>query len=188
MRGIVIGLMAALGLLALPGSARAAAGIVDEVKLGILDHDVALGGDHKECCVDVNGEVLFLSPNFLKAIWSPRPHLGITANTGGGNSYGYFGLSWTWDFFRGRFRPSDSFFAELGLGGAIHTGPNESSPVNRTHKGLGSRALFHEEIDLGYRFTPRSNVSLFFDHISDANLTPHNPGLSNIGVRFGYRF
>lgn len=34
------------------GSARAATGIIDEVKLGILDHDVAIGGDHKECCVD----------------------------------------------------------------------------------------------------------------------------------------
>jgi len=38
-------------------SARAASGIVDEVKLGILDHDGAIGGDHNECCVDVNGEV-----------------------------------------------------------------------------------------------------------------------------------
>jgi lipid A 3-O-deacylase len=108
---MVIALMAALGLLALPGSSRAAAGIIDEVKLGILDHGVAIGGDHKECCVDVNGEVLFISPNFLRPIWAPRPHIGFTANTGGGNGYGYFGLSWTGDFFRGTFRPADSFFA-----------------------------------------------------------------------------
>jgi lipid A 3-O-deacylase len=166
MRGKAIALVAALGLMALPGSARAASGIIDEVKLGILDHDVAIGGDHKECCVDVNGEVLFVSPNLLHAIWAPRPHLGITGHIGTGNSYGYFGLSWTGDFFRGTFRPADSFFAELGL---------------------GLRILFHEEIDLGYRFTPRSNVPFFFDHISDANLTTYNPGLSNMGVRLGYR-
>ncbi len=180
--------IAAAVLALVPFTARAANGIIDEMKLGILDHDVPIGGDHKECCVDVNGEVLFTSPSFLDWFWAPRPNLGVTINTEGKNSYGYFGLAWTGDFLRNSFHPSDSFFWELGLGGAVHTGPNEASPTTRDHKGLGSRILFHEELDLGYRFTWRSNVSLFLDHISDANLTEHNPGLTNLGVRFGFRF
>jgi len=188
MRGKLFGLVAALGIAAMPVSAFAADGIIDELKLGVLDHDVAIGGDHKECCVDVNGEVLFTSPQILDWFWAPRPNVGLTVNAEGKNSYGYFGLAWTGDFFHGVFRPSDSFFAELGLGGAVHDGPNQASPATRNHKGLGSRILFHEEVDLGYRFTPRSNISLFLDHISDANLTPRNPGLTNIGIRLGYRF
>ncbi|MBU6506896.1 MAG: acyloxyacyl hydrolase [Alphaproteobacteria bacterium] len=31
-------------------------------------------------------------------------------------------------------------------------------------------------------------MSLFLDHISDANLTQNNPGLTNLGVRMGFRF
>jgi len=35
------------------------------MKLGVLDHDVPIGGDHKKRCVDANGEILFMSPSFL---------------------------------------------------------------------------------------------------------------------------
>lgn len=97
-------------------------------------------------------------------------------------------MAWDGDFLRNAFRRNDSFFWELGLGGAVHTGPDQVSPATRNHKGLGSRILFHEEIDVGYRITWRSNLSLFLDHISDANLTTHNPGLTNLGVRMGFRF
>lgn len=55
----------AIGLTLFPLAANAGNGIVDEMKLGVLDHDVPIGGDHKECCVDVNGEILFTSPIIL---------------------------------------------------------------------------------------------------------------------------
>ncbi|HYL33995.1 MAG TPA: acyloxyacyl hydrolase [Stellaceae bacterium] len=61
-------------------------------------------------------------------------------------------------------------------------------PIGGDHKGLGPRVLFHEELDLGYRFTWRSNLSLFFDHISDAKLTQYNPGLTNMGARTAIGF
>lgn len=188
MRGKLVAWVAVAALTVLPLAAHAANGIVDEVKLGVLAHDVPIGGDHKECCVDINDEVLFRSPDFLDWFWAPRPNLGVTVNTQGKNSYGYFGLVWTGDFFHDVFRANDSFFAELGLGGAVHTGPDESSPDTRDHKGLGGRILFHEQLDLGYRFTWRSNASLYLDHISDADLTRHNPGLTNLGIRLGFRF
>lgn len=46
--------IAAIGLTLLPFAAHAGSGVVDEMKLGVLDHDVPIGGDHKECCVDAN--------------------------------------------------------------------------------------------------------------------------------------
>ena len=82
----------------------------------------------------------------------------------------------------------DSFFWELGFCGAAHTGPNQASPETRDYKSLGSRILLHEELDLGYRLTWRSNLSLFSNYISDANLTQHNLGLTNMGVRMGFGF
>jgi hypothetical protein len=66
--------------MALPGSAHATAGIVDEEKLGVIDYDVPIGGDHKEYCVNVKGEVLFVSPEFLRSIWATRPSFGVTIN------------------------------------------------------------------------------------------------------------
>jgi len=189
MRGIKLAWFAAALVAALPLSAFA--GIVDEAKIGILDHDIAIGGDHKECCVDVNLEALFTSPDFLSAVWSPRPTLGATINTrpGKATSYGYFGLTWEVDFLRDAIMHNDNFYATLGVGGAVHDmGDNTTDTSTATIKGLGGRILFHEEAALGYRINATYSVEAFFDHISDADLTTRNPGLSNLGMRFGYKF
>lgn len=65
MRGRRVAGIAAIGLTFLAFAAHPGNGIVDEMKLGVLDHDVPTGGDHKECCVDANGEILFTSLGFL---------------------------------------------------------------------------------------------------------------------------
>jgi lipid A 3-O-deacylase len=163
------------------GRAEAQMGILDEVKLGVLDHDVPIGADHKEGGADINGEVLFVSPGFLAPVWAPRPDIGVTVNSAGGNSYAYAGLTWTANF-------TDAIFADLGLGGAIHDGPDTTSTFTRDHKGLGTRFLFHESVELGYRMTPRWNVALFLDHVSNADLGSQNPGITNLGLRLGYAF
>ena len=90
-------LIAALSLAA-SGRAQAAAGLLDEAEFGILAHDIPIGGDHREQGADFNGEALFVSPGLLAPIWAPRPHLGISINSAGGNSYAYFGLTWTANF------------------------------------------------------------------------------------------
>ena len=163
------------------GPAQAAMGILDEAKLGILDHDVAIGADHKEPGAGINGEALFVSPAFLAPIWAPRPHLGINASSAGKNSYAYAGLTWTANFI-------DAIFADLGLGGAIHDGPDVSSVETRDHKGLGTRVLFHESVEIGYRFTRTWNIAAYIDHVSNADLGKHNPGITNVGMRIGYVF
>ena len=161
--------------------AKAAMGIIDETQFGILAHDVPIGVDHKETGADFNGDLLFVSPAFLAPIWAPRPDVGVNINSAGGNSYAYAGLTWRANF-------TDKFFGDLGLGGAIHDGPNETSIYTRDHKGLGTRALFHESVELGYRLSQTWNTGVYLDHVSNADLGSHNPGITNIGLRLGYAF
>ena len=171
-------MLAALAIAAV-SSPNAQAGWLDEAKMGVLEHDVPIGGRHVEPGEDINGELLFRSPGLFDLIGAPRPHLGGSVNSSGATSYGYAGLTWTATFW-------SSVFASLGLGGAVHNGQLDEPAAHR--KELGSRALFHEELDLGVRFASRYSLSLFIDHLSDADLTRHNAGLTNIGLRTGYKF
>jgi len=171
-------LVAAVAGLASPPSASAG-GVIDEARLGLLDHDIGLFDHHTEHGIDVNGELLFAWPGLLAAIGAPHPNLGLTVNTSGNTDYGYFGLAWSGMLW-------GPLFGELGLGGAVHDG--ELGPTPDHHKALGSRILFHEELELGYRFTNGFGVSAFLDHISNANLAHHNQGLSNLGMRGAFFF
>lgn len=166
--------------------ARAADGIIDRLKLGVLDHDIGIGGHHKEPGADVNAEVQFTSPTFLKWIWAPRPHLGTDINTDGKTSQFYAGLTWTILNFPGVFKSDDAIFLDGSLGGAVHDGHLRGGGSN--DKQLGSRVLFRESLEVGYQFVPHQSVSVFADHISDAGLTSQNQGISNLGVRYGYAF
>ena len=163
--------------------------IIDEVKTGVLAHDVGFLGHHVEAGADVNLEVLFTSPDILGVIGSPRPHIGGDINTAGRTSDGYFGLTWGITLIQNLFNFGDGVFANGSLGGAIH----DASPLTGTtqpdgHKLLGSRILFRESAELGYQITPQLSVSALLDHISNANLAPRNAGITNAGARFGFKF
>jgi lipid A 3-O-deacylase len=172
------GLLAAAVVGLAPAASAAAAGLLDEARLGVLAHDISLFDHHAEHGVDVNGELLFASPGFLAAIGAPHPNLGFTGNTSGNTEYGYFGLAWSGTLL-------GPLFGELGLGGAVHDGDLNPAPER---KALGSRILFHEELELGYRLTNAFGVSAFLDHISNANLAHHNQGLTNLGMRGAFFF
>lgn len=179
-------LSAVMGAVMAPVAALAHLGPVDELKIGVLGHDVPIGGEHHEPGVDANVEALFVSPDILRPILAPRPTLGLVLNSAGKTSYGYFGLTWE-AMLTGTGQAADGgIFAALGLGGAVHTGPDISSESD--HKGLGTRALFHESVELGYRFARGISLSLFLDHVSNADLSSHNPGLTNLGLRTGFKF
>jgi lipid A 3-O-deacylase len=160
-------------------SAQAQSRWLDEAKLGLDAHDIALGGDHKEPGADINGELLFVSPPLLKVIGAPRPHLGVAVNTSGATSYAYFGLTWTGSLF-------ERAFVSGGLGGAVHDGQLTGTAQDR--KQLGSRILFHEYAEAGYRITPVLSLSVFLDHMSNANLASRNAGMTNVGLRTGFKF
>jgi lipid A 3-O-deacylase len=152
---------------------------MSELRLGLLDHDVSFLGHGKEGGLDVNAELLFDSPRFLKAVWAPRPHVGVSVNTTGDTSQLYAGLTWTWE-------PVERLFVDVSLGGAIHNGKLDDASGDR--KELGSRALFRESLSLGYRIDDRNSLSIYFDHESNARLAHNNEGLNNFGIRWGYRF
>ena len=183
---IVLASLALGWLLAAANPAAAQLNIVDEVKGGVLAHDVGFLGHHLEKGADVNLEMLFTSPDLLEIIGSPRPHIGADINTAGKTSDGYFGLTWGIMLIQGLFNPGDGVFANGSLGGAVHDGYIDSGPPNR--KLLGSRVLFRESAELGYQIMPRINVSALLDHISNANLGRHNMGITSAGIRFGYGF
>jgi hypothetical protein len=160
--------------------------ILDEFKLGLLAHDVGIGGHHREDGVDVHAELLFASPDIFKYILKPRPLFGIDINSKGLTSSYWVGLAWGGVFYEPGWSRGDGFFGYFSFGPAVHDGKLDTTDPNR--KSLGSRVLFREAIDLGYRFNDVISFAAFIDHISNANLANRNEGLTNMGGRVGFRF
>jgi hypothetical protein len=49
--------------------------------------------------------------------------------------------------------------------------------------------LFRESASIGYQITEQANIMLTVDHASHAGLCgPTNTGLTNLGVRVGWKF
>ena len=185
-----IGAFVVAALVALsPTAALAQAKLIDEVKVGILGHDVGFLGHHVEDGADVNLEMLFTPPDILRVIGSPRPHIGADINTAGKTSDGYFGLTWGIMLIQNLFGAGDGVFANGSLGGAVHDGSSLTGATQPPgHKLLGSRILFRESAELGYQINPAFNISALLDHISNANLAPRNAGITSAGARLGFKF
>ena len=173
-------------LVTAPLPAAAQLNIVDEVKAGILAHDVGFLGHHLEKGPDVNLEMLFTPPDVLRIIGSPRPHIGADINTSGHTSDGYFGLTWGIMLIQSLFGAGDGVFVNGSLGGAVHDGYINSGPPDR--KLLGTRVLFRESAELGYQLVPGISMSALLDHMSNANIGRHNMGITSAGARLGFKF
>ncbi|MGH7096332.1 MAG: acyloxyacyl hydrolase [Stellaceae bacterium] len=168
---------------------------LDEVKFAVLAHDVGFA-EGKESGADINGEVLFASPVrdavantvpfYLRWLIQPRLDFGFEANTAGQTSQGYFGLTWTWLLARNLLRSGDGIDFSIGIGPSFNNGLIRSTRPNR--KSLGSHVLFHPSLELGYRITPRYEVSAYFDHVSNAGFARENQSINDAGLRFGFRF
>jgi lipid A 3-O-deacylase len=189
------GVLAALLLIAAGGRpALAQSRFIDEVKLGVLAHDVSVFGNPDEDGVDINAEILFPHlpfgssdhPGWLNFLLTPRPNIGGSVNVEGETSFGYFGLVWTKDVFANVFSPGDGVYASFGFGGAVHDGQLQRDDPNRD--AFGSRVDFHLAAEIGYRFDGHFSTSIYYEHISNANLVEPNQGLNNLGLRVGYRF
>ena len=178
--------VAAILAVAVPTAAVAQTQLVDEFKFGVLAHDVGLFDSPVESGSDINFEMLFTPPEFFRVIGSPRPHLGGSLSTAGKTNDGYFGLTWGITLIQNLFGWGGSVFANASLGGALQDGFTNSAPPDR--KRLGSTALFRESVELGYQLTPDLSVSGFVDHMSNADLAPHNAGITDAGARLGFKF
>ena len=177
---LVAGTMLVL-LLCGPTAPALADGIVQELKFGLLDHDVPdlwSGFRAEPDSVDINVEALF-SPSIPFLGGTVRPAVGGTISTVGATSHAYIDARWQYEM------PSGIFFG-LGVGGAIHDGQLQFEDPNL--KALGSRVLFHVPIEIGYRFNAHNSLSAYFEHTSSAFIVEPNEGLDRLGVRYGYRF
>jgi len=174
-----LALALALLLTASFACAEEADSIVSEIRGGVYAHDISFWSFNREEGTDINGEVLFTSPDFLEVLWAPRPHLGVTINTAGDTSHAYTGLTWEYDL------PAN-FFVDGSLGLSAHNGYLNTNKSDR--KSLGSPVLFRVGAALGYNFTERVNVSVQYEHMSNAYIANPNEGMDNVGLRLGYRF
>ena len=156
-------------------------GWLSELRLGLLAHNIGPIASAREDGAQINAELRFNPPPLFEYILSPRPHLGVSINTAGDTSFLYLGLTWTWNI-------TDALFLDLSFGGTIHDGWLTSHELDPDRRLMGSRLLFRESLELGYRFLDHHSLSLMLDHVSNAGLVDKNQGNDDVGLRYGYRF
>jgi lipid A 3-O-deacylase len=156
-------------------------GFVDELKIGVLAHDVPdlwSGFQAEPNSADINVEAIF-SPSVAFLGGTIRPALGASINTQGYTSNVYLDARW-------QLETACGIFLGLGVGGTVHDG--QLKLEHWDEKALGSRVLFHIPVELGYRLDAHDSVSVYFEHMSNAYTASPNEGMDRIGVRYGYRF
>lgn len=165
--------------LAVAGSPAAAGSLLDEVRLGVLDHNAEPSGN--EDGIDANFEVLFRRletrterSSVVDYLASPRPHLGATLNLDGDTNVVYGGL--TWDVPLG-----DLVALEASFGAAVHDGPLDDAGI----ASYGCVVNFRESLGLGFELGGGWRVQALVDHMSNADLCRRNRGLTNAGLRLG---
>lgn len=176
-------------------SATASAQIIDEIRLGVVQHNVCVldcDNADKEGGPNINGEIVFGSPDILRFVWSPRPYVMASYNTAGDTSFGGFGLHWNWDF-------ADGWSLEPGVGYVIHDGEltfpfpqgdPRNDPVSASKVFFGSRDLFRTSLSLNRDLAGPWGVQLMYEHLSHGQILGNgrNQGLDNIGIRLSYSF
>ncbi|MFO7716738.1 acyloxyacyl hydrolase [Desulfosarcina sp.] len=155
--------------------------IINEIRIGIMEHDVATRSTKHEDGNDFTSEFFFRSPGirFLEVLGSPRPSIGFSVNNNSNTNMMYAGLNWD-------LRAFELLFLSVGLGGAFHDGELQSSDPERQR--LGSRALFRAALAAGFKFNKRGNVSVLFDHVSNGHMAYPNNGLEKLGLQFGFTY
>lgn len=155
---------------------------ISELRFGALAHNRGPIAAHTEAGIQVNLEARFASPDFMKILFEPRPTLGISANTAGDTSFLYAGLTWGGFLWKG-------LFVEGFFGMAVHDGWLNSADPDPHKRLMGSRVVFREAVEVGYRFLDIHSVSFMIDHYSNAGwLATRNQGNDDLGLRYGYKF
>lgn len=163
---------------------------LDEVRGGLFFHSVdhappsaLFGLIDTSRLQDANVELLFRPLDLGEWNWLGefRPHVGATLNFGGLESQIYAGLSWTYHIAGG------PVFVEGSFGAALHNGA--ASGAVYPARNLGCSPLFRESASIGYDITEQANIMLTVEHSSHAGLCgPTNAGITNLGIRAGWKF
>ena len=152
---------------------------IDEVRFGVLAANLEDGDDGGD--YTINGEVLFsrLGGNYGDPIrdyfFRPRVHLGVSISPDGVNQV-YTGLTWDHHL-------TERLFFETSFGAAAHDGDTSDSGDS-----YGCAVQFRESASVGVELTEHLRVMATVDHMSNAGLCDGNQGLTNAGVRLGYRW
>ncbi len=166
------------------------ADIVDELRFGIHAHDVsyilfAKPWEYKlDQIEDISFDVLFKSPDIEAFRWigSPRPDLGVTLNLDGQDSLLHLSLTWQLPIF------DTPFYLEGAFGGAVHNGYLTNSPDPTRYANFGCRLNFYERYGVGAHLSDSVTATLTYEHTSNNGWCDMNQGLSNVGVRVGWKF
>ena len=168
---------------------------ISEIRAGLMYHEdsrlrrIFFNQDklREDGIIDVNGEVLFarlpwhFDNWFLNFVLTPRPRIGASINTGHGTSQVSAGFAWDIYIWK-------KVFYEGTLDIAFHNGwTADAWPINNL-RALGCSPLFRQSLSLGVEITENWRVMGTFEHLDNFGLCPTNQGLSNLGVRVGYRF
>lgn len=153
---------------------------IDEVRFGVLAANLEDGSDGGD--YTINGELLFprFGGNYDDPIrnyfFRPRVHVGVSISPDGVNQV-YTGLTWDHHL-------TDRLFFETSFGAAAHDGETGVDPDS-----YGCTVQFRESASIGVELTEHLRVMATVDHMSNAGLCDDgNQGLTNAGVRLGYRW
>ena len=151
--------------------------VVDSVVIGALAHNVHTG---EAKGVDANLEIRFNLPLGLPEPIELLPTAGVTANFEGGANLGYLGATL-------RYQHPSGVYAEGFFGLAGH---DADTPVSADEADLGCEAQFREAGEIGYRWQSHQ-IGAHVVHYSHGRILcdeGDNDGLTQVGVRYGYRF
>ncbi len=178
-------------------AAAAASGVaeasVDQIKIGVAAHNVALFGEQNaknEGGANVNVQVNLKSPGFLRWAGAPRPYLYGSANLEGATNFGGAGLAW-------RIPLGEKWALEPALGYVVHDGAIDlpypaGSPENQQYSDdnvlFGSRDLFQTSLGISRKISAKVSAEFYYEHLSHGQILGEgrNQGLDNFGVRIGY--
>jgi lipid A 3-O-deacylase len=155
---------------------------VSELRFGVLAHNRRPIASKTESGAQVNMEARFASPGFLSILFEPRPTVGASINTAGDTSFLYGGLTWGGFVWKG-------LFVEGFFGMSVHDGWLDSHDPDPPRRLMGSRVVFREALEFGYRFLDVHSLSFMVDHYSNAGwIAKRNQGNDDFGLRYGYKF
>ncbi len=154
---------------------------LSEVKIGVMSHDVKnnLKRNHEKGYNIIAEYVASNNYEFLRAL----PHIGFSISDSNYTSNVYTGL--TWKFFLKRLPFGDKLFIELTFGVAIN---NSEIKTCKKRQAVGSHVLFRESLSVGAQINQTHNVSFMIDHVSNGRIIEPNPGITDVGIRYGITF
>jgi lipid A 3-O-deacylase len=180
-----------LGLAASAGAAQAAG--VESLRVGVTAHNICLSdcdNANKERGPNINGEVSFDSPGFLKPVFSPKPYVMASVNTAGKTSFAATGLEW-------QVKLGENWSVETGVGYAVHNGEIDfpfpqgdprNNAVSAENVFFGSRDLFRSSLVVGRMMGEQWGLEAVYEHYSHGQILGkgRNQGIDMLGVRVRY--